>query len=143
VSRRGEYLDLLAGVPLFASCSRAELKALDANATFRSVGVGRELVREGETGDELFILIEGTARVHRGGRVVDTLGPGDFFGELALLDPAPRNATVTATSELDLLAISRAQFDAVLVKAPAMTRSLLAGMARRLRAHEVSAQESP
>ena len=99
---------------MFASCSRAELKALDANATFRSVGVGRELVREGETGDELFILIDGTARVIRGGRIVDQLGPGDFFGELALLDPAPRNATVTATSEFDLLVVGRAQFETVL-----------------------------
>jgi CRP-like cAMP-binding protein len=137
MSRRGEYLDLLARVPLFASCSRAELKALDANATFRSVGVGRELVREGETGDELFVLIDGTARVNRGGKVVDQLGPGDFFGELALLDPAPRNATVTATSELDVLVIGRTQFETVLVKAPALTRSLLAGMARRLREHEM------
>ncbi|HUR73727.1 MAG TPA: cyclic nucleotide-binding domain-containing protein [Sporichthya sp.] len=136
MSRRREYLDLLAQVPLFAACERAELKALDANAGFRSVGVGRELVREGEPGEELFILIDGTARVNRGGRIVDHLGPGDFFGELALLDPAPRNATVTATSELDLLVISRAQFDAVLGKAPGMARSLLAGMARRIRDYD-------
>jgi CRP-like cAMP-binding protein len=136
MSRRGEYLDLLARVPLFASCTRADLKVLDANATFRSVGVGCELVREGENGDELFIVIDGTARVNRGGQVVDQLGPGDFFGELALLDPGPRNATVTATSELDLLVIERTQFDTVLAKAPALTRSLLAGMARRLREHE-------
>lgn len=136
MTRRREYLDLLARVPLFAECSRAELKMLDAHATFRSVGVGRDLVREGEDGDELFILIDGTARVNRGGRIVDTLGQGDFLGELALLDPAPRNATVTATSELDLLVIGRAQFEDVLVKAPALTRSLLAGMARRLRQHE-------
>ena len=136
MSRRGEYLDLLARVPMFASCSRAELKALDGHATFRSVGVGRELVREGETGDELFILVDGTARVHRGGQIVDHLGPGDFFGELAVLDPAPRNATVIATAELDLLVLSRAQFEAVLAKAPGLTRSLLAGMARRLREHE-------
>lgn len=136
MSRHGEYLDLLARVPLFASCNRAEIKALAATATFRSVGVGRELVREGETGDELFILVDGTARVHRGGQIVDQLGPGDFFGELAVLDPAPRNATVTATAELDLLVLSRAQFEAVLAKAPGLTRSLLAGMARRLREYE-------
>src|SRR4051812_5136489 len=136
MNRRREYLDLLAAVPLFTSCTRTELKALDAHATFRSVGVGRDLVREGDTSDELFILIEGTARVVRGGGVVDTLGPGDFFGELALLDPAPRNATVTATSELDLLVLSRSEFERVLTKAPGLTRSLLAGMARRLRHHE-------
>ena len=136
MNRRREYLDLLARVPLFATCSRAELKALDAHASFRSVGVGRDLVRAGESGDELFLLIEGTARVVRGGGVVDTLGPGDFFGELALLDPAPRNATVTATSELDLLVISRAEFEVVLAKVPGLTRSLLAGMAQRLRNYE-------
>ncbi len=138
MSRRREYLDLLARVPLFAQCGRAELKALDAQAVFRSVGVGYDLVREGDPGEELFILVDGTARVNRGGAVVDTLGPGDFFGELALLDPAPRNATVTATSELDVLVIGRTEFETVLVKAPGLTRSLLAGMARRLREHETS-----
>ncbi len=138
MSRRGEYLDLLARVPLFAQCGRAELKVLDVHAAFRSVGVGFDLVREGETGEELFILVDGTARVNRGGAIVDHLGPGDFFGELALLDPAPRNATVTATSELDVLVIGRPQFETVLVKAPGLTRSLLGGMARRLREHETN-----
>ncbi len=130
---RNAYLAHLAKVPLFSGCSQAELRALARRTTDIPVAPGSVLVKEGELGYEFFVITDGRAKVSRGGRKVRELGAGDFFGELALLERVPRNATVTAISDMEAIVLTRADFDAALAEAPGMARKLMVGMARRLR----------
>jgi CRP-like cAMP-binding protein len=126
-------LDHLKTIPLFSYCSRKELRTLGARSIGVRVPAGQTLIQQGDRGGEFFVVLAGQAQVSRDGAVVDTVGPGDFFGELAVLDHAPRNATVTATDPMEVLVFSRSDFETVLFDAPLMTRRLLTGLARRLR----------
>jgi CRP-like cAMP-binding protein len=129
------YLELgFAKVPIFSACSPDQLLHVAGLTTLRDAAPGEAVVREGEPGDEFFVILRGTATVSRGGAEVAALGPGDFFGELALFDPAPRNATVTATTPLALAVLPRAAFQEALSEPPIRERVFL-GMARRL--HEL------
>jgi CRP-like cAMP-binding protein len=128
----------LAQVPMFQACSEEEVGAIAFLATPRALDPGTALVREGETGDEFFVLMMGIATVTRQGKEVARLEPGDYFGELALFDPAPRNATVTATVPVTVAVMDRDRFQTALDAAPTMRDGLLRGMARRL--HELDSQ---
>ncbi len=99
-----------------------------------TVPAGTLLVREGEPGLLFFIVREGRATVARSRQVIASLGPGDFFGELALLDNQPRFATVTSDTEMTLLIIRRRHFQRVLDATPTLARKLLRSTADRLRA---------
>ena len=92
------------------------------------------LTREGEVGREFLIIIEGQATVTIEDRTVVTLGAGEFFGEIALLDGAPRTATVTADTDLLTEVMNHREFDTALAYAPNLTRSILKGVATHLRA---------
>jgi CRP/FNR family transcriptional regulator, cyclic AMP receptor protein len=133
MSRRDAFLDHLAQVPLFSALSRKELALVARRAEDVKVEAGRVLISEGSTGSEFFVIIDGTANVTRHGRKVATLGPGDAFGELALLDKAPRNATVTAATLLEIVVLGQREFGGLIDEVPGFARKLLAGMARRLR----------
>jgi CRP-like cAMP-binding protein len=100
-----------------------------------SVGPDHQLIREGETGREFYVIIEGKAAIKRGGREIGTLGAGDYFGELALLDGQKRDATITTTAPTEVLVIGVREFVTLLEDVPQMTRKILGGMARRL--HEL------
>lgn len=126
------FLDTLRALPLFSSCSDDELARIDALSDEVHVPAGREVMRQGEVGREFAVICSGEAEVERDGRVIATLGPGDHFGELALLGQIPRNATVRATSELVLEVIDRRAFHTLLEDSPGLTRNLLAATARRL-----------
>jgi CRP/FNR family transcriptional regulator, cyclic AMP receptor protein len=132
MARRDAYIDHLTQVPLFSACSRDELRKLARRTTDIPIAEGQQLVREGNPGLEFFVIVSGRARVSRNGRKVGELGPGDFFGELALLIDANRNATVTAATPMEAIVLSRREFEAALAEAPRMTRKIMAGMARRL-----------
>ena len=93
---------------------------------------GQVVVNEGAAGTEFFVILEGQARVERHGRQVAILGPGGFFGDLALLDRAPRNASVIANSDLEVAKLGQRAFDSLLDH-PGFSKKLLAGLARRLR----------
>ena len=97
------------------------------------VDQGEILVREGQTGRELFVILAGTVEVTQTGRWVNTLGPCDFFGELGALSRGPRTATVTALSDLELLIIGPREFNAM-AQIPGFREALLQRMANRLRA---------
>jgi CRP-like cAMP-binding protein len=125
----------LGQVPMFQACSEEELSAVAYLASPRALEAGTAIVREGDTGNEFFVMMMGTATVSRQGRDVANLEPGDYFGELALFDPAPRNATVTADVPTTLAVLERERFQTALDAVPAMRDALLRGMARRL--HEV------
>ena len=128
----------LGEVPMFQACSEEELSAIAYLASPRALEAGSEIVREGDTGDDFFVLMMGTATVSRHGHDVGTLEPGDFFGELALFDPAPRNATITADVPVTMAVMEHSRFQAALDAIPAIRDALLKGMARRL--HEVDAR---
>ncbi len=91
------------------------------------------IARQGEIGTGFFVIVSGGVRVVRDGAVVARLGPGEFFGELSVLDRMPRNATVAAESATSCLALASWDFDKVLLEEPALTLTILRGVARRLR----------
>ncbi len=129
---RKATVDRLKAVDQLSDCTPEQLEQV-ANLSERiQVAEGEILTREGRIGREFFLILAGTAAVTQKGRRVNTLGPGDFFGELAALDPGPRNATVTALSELDLLIIGPRQFSSM-ADIPGFRDALLRAMARRLR----------
>jgi CRP-like cAMP-binding protein len=128
----------LGEVPMFQACSEEEVSAVAYLASPGTYEAGAAVVREGDAGDEFFVLMMGTATVSRQGRDVASLEPGDYFGELALFDPAPRDATVTADVPVTVAVLERARFQAALDAVPALRDALLRGMARRL--HELDAR---
>ena len=95
---------------------------------------GAVVVRHGEVGTGFFVIVEGRVRVIQDGATVAHLGPGEFFGELSVLDQLPRNAQVTADGPTRCLALASWDFEAALLENPALSLSILRGMARRLRA---------
>jgi CRP/FNR family cyclic AMP-dependent transcriptional regulator len=133
VARRDAFIEHLQQVPLFAACSRKDLQLVARRAEDVKVPAGKALVSEGETGQEFFVIIEGTARVTRQGRKIATIGPGQAFGELALLDRAPRNASVVADTDMELVVLGQREFAGIIDDVPGFARKLLAGMAHRLR----------
>ena len=126
-------MDALANVPLFSACSRKDLGLVAKRAEDVKVDGGKVLVSEGAAGAEFFVIIEGTAKVSRHGQEVAKLGPGSFFGDLALLDRAPRNATITAETPMELVVLGQREFSALIDEVPGFAHKLLAGLARRLR----------
>jgi len=112
--RRDHKVDLLQRVPLFSACSKKELRRIAAIADELGFREGKVLTRQGGPGREMFVLLEGNVRVERNGIQVNTLGPGDFLGEGALVLRKPRNATITAMSPLRALVISEANFKQLL-----------------------------
>lgn len=133
-----EYLEHLRAVPLFANCSNADLTAIAAAVDEIEVEPGRILITEGEAGREAFIIVSGEATVSRDGQVVATLHPGAPFGEMALVDRSPRNATVTAATPLRLLVLGQREFVALLDGSPGFTRTILAALATRLREKDLA-----
>lgn len=128
--------DHLAEISLFSGCSDKDLQRLARAADEVTVDAGTTLTTQGDVGREAFVLLRGSADVVRDGTVVASLGPGDHVGELSLLDGGPRTATVTATSEVDLLVLSRPAFNGVLDEIPTLAHKLAVLLAHRLRAAE-------
>jgi CRP-like cAMP-binding protein len=146
---REEQIDrstLVRQVPLFEGLSDERLAALASVAWVTTVPAGAAILEEGDevSDDEegLFLLVSGTVEVRRGaadaidGRLLRTLGPGDFFGEMALIDAHPRSASVFATSEVQYLAISRWDFHRRLRSDPDIALRIMATLAQRLRSRE-------
>lgn len=125
-------VDLIKRVPLFSSVSKAELAEVASIADEIDLPEGKVLIREGDTGREFFVLIEGTAQVERGGRKVAKLGPGDFFGEIALIAKTPRNATITTTSPVRALVITDRAFRSLLDHSPKIQVAVLLALAERI-----------
>ena len=138
---RQTAVDRLEAVDQFAGCTRQQLRDVVRLAERVEVGEGEILTREGRIGREFFLILAGTVGVTQKGRRVNTLGPGDFFGELAALSPAPRNATVTALSELDVLIIGPRELGAM-ARIPGFRDALLQSMARRLRTVDAGLEEA-
>jgi CRP/FNR family transcriptional regulator, cyclic AMP receptor protein len=127
--------ELLRRVPLFTSCTDKELAQVDALVDDVEVEADEALTREGAPGRESFIIVSGLARVTLQGDLVATLGPGDFFGEMALLDRHPRTATVTAVTPMHLLVLDPRAFNRLL-EVGSVATVMLKGVVERLRAVE-------
>jgi CRP-like cAMP-binding protein len=126
-------LEHLANVRMFSALSKKELNMVAKAADVVTIKAGADIVTEGTTGHEFFLILDGQASVRRGGRKVATLNPGDYFGELSLLDRGPRSATVVADNDVEVAVIGQREFMAVLDQVPAVSHKLLVTMAHRLR----------
>jgi CRP-like cAMP-binding protein len=127
----------LPNIELFSELSNKELKSVASLMTPVRVKAGRVLTEEGQPGREFMIIIEGTATVRRSGKVVARLGPGDFFGELAVIAGVPRTATVTADSDMLIETLNRREFSSLLDESPRIAKKILVGAVRRLHELEV------
>lgn len=130
---RNAKIDHLQDVRLFSSCTVKELTQLARASDQIAVDDGTTIVTQGSLGHDFYLILEGRAAVLRDGEQVAELGPGEYFGELALLDGATRNATVTATEASTLLVLGQREFAAVLDTTPGVARKIMTQMAARLR----------
>jgi CRP/FNR family transcriptional regulator, cyclic AMP receptor protein len=132
-------IELLKRVPLFAGCSKAELREVALSADEIDLRDGHVLTREGQPGREFFVLVEGTVTVTRNGQKLADMAFGDWFGEIAILTYTPRTATVTATSPVRVLVITDRAFRRVVETMPRIALKVLASVGQRLEqdsAHE-------
>lgn len=132
VTRHSDRLAQFRDLPLFAGCTPDELKELDQLADEVHVPAGRTVLRQGDLGQEFALIIDGEADVVKDGQIVATLGAGDYFGEIALLDSVTRTASVVAKSDLILQVLDRRGFNTLLDDQPRLSRSMLKGLAHRL-----------
>jgi CRP/FNR family cyclic AMP-dependent transcriptional regulator len=131
--RQAQKLELLGRVSLFAGLNKRQLSRLARLAEELHAATADQLTAEGDAGDEFFVVVSGGVKVTKNGRKVATLGPGECFGEMSLLDDEPRSATVVATHDTTLLAIHRGDFDRHLMSSPTVMRALLSTLSRRIR----------
>jgi CRP-like cAMP-binding protein len=129
---RSDPLDLKS-IWLFSGCTHSELRKIRGSLDQVDVPAGKVLVEEGRIGTEFFLIVSGTAGVTHEGKKVASLGPGAYFGELALLDRKPRSASVVSETDMVLLVLSQRQFNSLLESVPTIARKMLAAMANRLR----------
>jgi CRP-like cAMP-binding protein len=132
MDRHGWIDEQLVKVPLFAGLDKKHLKQISGLVTQIDVKEGKDLTREGEHGNEFVIILEGEAEVKVGGSVVAVRGPGDYFGEIALIANRPRTATVTAKTPMKLEVIGRREFQTMLHDNPSIATELLGIAADRL-----------
>jgi len=130
--RKDAKIALLRTVPLFAGCTKKELREIASVADEIDFPEGKTLAREGAAGRELFVLVDGGARVTSNGRTLAELASGDWFGEMALLTSEPRTATVVTTSSVRTLVIADREFRAVMERYPQIAGKILASVAQRL-----------
>jgi len=129
----GGYDVDLSTIWMFSSCSARELRTIRKALEAEMVAPGKVLCEQGTIGREFYLIVGGRAGVKRNNRKAATLGPGQYFGELALLDRRPRSATVVAETDMELLVLGQRQFNTILEAIPGISRKLLDAMADRLR----------
>ena len=130
---RDEKLDLLSRIPLFSGLDHRRLQRLGMLADEVDVPAGRMLMRQGENGSDMMVIVSGSVAVERDGARLNTLGAGDFFGEIALLDEGPRSATVTAIEPSRLLVVTHRDFHSMMDEFPEVAAQVLSALAHRIR----------
>jgi len=126
-------IEQLSRLPLFEGCSQRQLRALARITEVREFPEASVLARAGDPGHEFFLILDGRVRIEVSPRKRARLNPGEFFGEMSLLDGGPRSATAVAETGVRLLVIARRDFSLLLAKVPDLTRHLLVVLSRRLR----------
>jgi CRP-like cAMP-binding protein len=142
VSAKADLAELLTEVGLFSRCTKRERQTIARHAQTAELPTGTDLVREGEPGDALFLILEGEAVVRREGHDVGRVGPGSHFGELAILDGAPRSATVVAATDVKVAVLGIRMFRTLLREFPELAEQLLIGLAGELRKAQAQVQEA-
>ena len=130
---RDEKIELLRTVPLFAGLGNRELERISTLADIIDLPADRRIMSQGERGTEMFVLVDGNARVERDGAPLGDRGAGEVLGEIALLDGGPRTATVTLTEPSRLLVLARREFHALMDEFPDVRLHVLETVASRLR----------
>jgi CRP-like cAMP-binding protein len=133
VARASAKVELLRNVPLFSGLSTKELMSLSRLMDEVDLKPGTVIIREGNTGGEFFIVIEGTVEVKRGGRRLARLGPGDYLGEIALIDHGPRTATAIVETPTRVLVLASREFHSMLASDPRIENKILRTLASRVR----------
>src|SRR5687767_8737981 len=128
---RHDYYDQLGDIALFSGLGRAALRLVGSVTTGIDGPAGTVWTTEGRPGLEVFVIVEGEASVSVGGEEVAVLGPGAVFGEMAVLDRAPRAATVTALTPMRVLVMSTSEFRSLLDRIPEIEDRVLAAKAYR------------
>lgn len=126
-------LQLLATVPIFARLRGRDLERIGQLVEEVDVPAGKVLMRQGDTGHEFFLIVEGRVRVERDGKVLKVRGQGEFVGEIALIDEGPRTATVTCETACRLLVLARREFHTLLSEHPDIQLLVLKTLAERVR----------
>ena len=126
-------VELLQRVPLFADFERRDLQRLARSFKERTFGAGKTIASEGKGGAGFFVIEEGEATVSVHGADRGKLGPGDYFGEIALIDDGSRSATVTADTELRCYGLTAWEFRPLVEGNASIAWKLLETMAKRLR----------
>ena len=129
-------VEALRAVPLFDGLSKKALETLAQTSEDLDVAPGRVLCREGDIGHEFFVIVEGEAAVERKGERIATMGPGDFFGEIALIEHTKRTATVTALTPLRFFVLASRAFWGLLDSSPEIQGAIMRALARRVQAAE-------
>ena len=129
---KGGKVEIIKKVPLFSKLSRKGLQDVAHIADELDLPAGKLMAREGDRGREFFVLLEGEAEVTKGGRRINTVKGGEFFGEIALVTKMPRTAAVTATTEVRVLVITERDFAALLKRSPEVGRGVAEALAERL-----------
>ena len=125
-------LELLRRTPLLSDLGRKEIEEVGRLVDEIDVPGGKVLMREGDTGREFFVLVNGTVGIERGGKRVRTLEPGAFFGEIALLSEAPRSATATSEGPATLLVLGHREFHSLMDQYPSIRTCVLEALAKRI-----------
>jgi CRP-like cAMP-binding protein len=125
-------VELLKRVPLFSKLDKKGLQEVAQIADELDLPSGKEMASEGDRGREFFVLLKGEADVTKAGQRINTMKEGDFFGEIALVTKMPRTASVTATTDVDVLVITERAFDSLLKKSPEVSRSVAEALAERV-----------
>jgi CRP-like cAMP-binding protein len=128
-----QKLDLLRDVPLFAGLGNRELEEVSRLADTIDLPAGRELTHEGGFGAEFFVIVDGAVEITRNARRIRTLGPGEFFGEIALVDGGPRTATARTAEPSKLLMVGHREFHSLLERFPTIQIAVLTALAQRVR----------
>lgn len=128
-----EVANYLRAVPLLSDINDDYLLAIARHGQEIRVNPGDVVVREGDVGSELVVLLEGNVQVQRGGETISTMAPGDYFGELSLLDGQPRSADVVAATPVRALTLDQAAFDQVLMSEPSLNRKIILNLCRMIR----------
>ena len=138
MAKQSDRLGMLQEVPLFQDLTKRELKALVGHGKEVDHRAGKAITEEGQAGVGFHLILEGKAVATTGDTKIGDFGPGDYFGEMSLLDGEPRSATVRAETDVLTLAISAWDFSSLIEKYPTIARKMLVEMSRRLRQADAS-----
>jgi len=135
-AKQEDKIERLKEIPIFEGCSQRQLRSVAKIARVFDVAADTVLARAGEPGDEFFLIIDGSVWVEVSSEKRVLLHPGEFFGEMSILDGGPRSATIVADTPVRLLVITRRHFSMLLKDVPGLTQTVMATLSKRVREAE-------